>query len=96
MDIKRLRKRLVNFRLTDDELQKVEEACNSTGARSLSEFARSAILSPAEKVNLDEMVRVRLELFSQKLSEIEATLQLITRLLSHPEPLKLVAATVTQ
>lgn len=41
----RTRTRLVTFRLTDDELERLKIACDRQGARCLSDFARSTMLS---------------------------------------------------
>lgn len=38
------RNRLVNFRLTQEEMENLHSACAVRGARSLSEFARAAVL----------------------------------------------------
>ncbi len=35
---------MVNFRLSDDEYRELEQACRITGAHSISDFARSAVL----------------------------------------------------
>lgn len=39
------RTRLVNFRVSEDEFQKLKEGCARSGARSVSDFARSAVLA---------------------------------------------------
>src|SRR5438552_697483 len=44
MPVFRPRNRLVNFRLSEDEFEKVRASCSLYGARSLSDFARSAVL----------------------------------------------------
>jgi len=38
------RNRLVNFRLSEDEYERLRAACGVHGARSISDFARSAVL----------------------------------------------------
>lgn len=45
MSVSNPRNKLVNFRLSDQEFQKLGIACNVSGARSLSDFARTAVLS---------------------------------------------------
>lgn len=40
----KLRKRLVNFRVTDQEFEKIKSASDRQGARCISEFARSLML----------------------------------------------------
>jgi hypothetical protein len=39
------RTRLVNFRLTEEEYETLKSAAENRGARSISDFARAAILS---------------------------------------------------
>lgn len=49
MPVYRPRTRLVNFRLSEEEYQSLRETCARSGARSVSDYARSAVLtgSPA-------------------------------------------------
>jgi hypothetical protein len=44
MPVFRPRNRLVNFRLSEDEFEKLRAICALQGARSLSDFARAAVL----------------------------------------------------
>jgi hypothetical protein len=39
-----LRTRLVNFRVTDQEFEKIKSACDRNGDRCISEFLRSRML----------------------------------------------------
>ncbi len=39
------RTRLVNFRLSEDEYKFLKETCARSGARSVSDYARAAVLS---------------------------------------------------
>ena len=48
MSILKPRNRLVNFRLTEEEFGQLREACLAQGARSISDFARSAVLRQAD------------------------------------------------
>jgi hypothetical protein len=41
------RTRLVNFRVSEDEFQRLKETCARSGARSVSDFARAAVLTEA-------------------------------------------------
>ncbi len=45
MPVYRPRTRLVNFRLSEDEYQMLKDTCARSGARSVSDYARSAVLS---------------------------------------------------
>jgi hypothetical protein len=44
MAVTKPRSRLVNFRLTEEEFQSLRTASAESGARSISDFARSAVL----------------------------------------------------
>lgn len=44
MSVLRPRNRLVNFRLSEDEFDRLKASCALQGARSVSDFARSAVL----------------------------------------------------
>jgi hypothetical protein len=46
--VKNPRYRVVNFRLSDDEYERVYCSCQAEGVRSVSDFARSSVLSRAE------------------------------------------------
>lgn len=47
MAILQPRMRVVMFRLSDSEYELIRSACETSGARSFSDFARSAVLSQA-------------------------------------------------
>ncbi len=44
MPVLKPRNRLVNFRLSEDEYERLKASCALHGARSLSDFARAAVL----------------------------------------------------
>lgn len=44
MSVLNPRNRLVNFRLSEDEFERLRAACGQLGARSISDFARSSVL----------------------------------------------------
>lgn len=48
MSVLKPRNRLVNFRLSEEEFDGMKTACESSGARSLSDFARGAVLNAIE------------------------------------------------
>jgi hypothetical protein len=50
MSVFKPRNRLVNFRLSDEEFDKLKALCPMHGARSISDFARSSVLERLEKV----------------------------------------------
>ncbi|MBV6430648.1 MAG: hypothetical protein IANPNBLG_00764 [Bryobacteraceae bacterium] len=44
MPVFKPRNRLVNFRLSEEEFEKLRASCALTGARSISDFARAAVM----------------------------------------------------
>lgn len=48
MSVLKPRNRLINFRLTEEEFVSLRDACRNQGARSISDFARSAVMTQAE------------------------------------------------
>jgi hypothetical protein len=46
------RRRLVNFRVTEEEHRQIRQACLARGSRGVSEFARSAVLESAHILEL--------------------------------------------
>jgi len=86
-----IRNRLVNFRVTDDELRHLKAAANLQNARCLSDFARTAILAsatgfdpvprPADPAE-DELLGL-----SRRLAHLESTVtRLVNALESAPPP----------
>lgn len=49
MSVLKPRNRLVNFRLTEEEFDHLRQACGDQGARSLSDFARTAVMRQVEQ-----------------------------------------------
>ncbi|WP_155121587.1 plasmid mobilization protein [Bryobacter aggregatus] len=47
MPVYRPRTRLVNFRLSEDEYERLKDTCFRSGARSVSDYARAAVLAGA-------------------------------------------------
>lgn len=43
--MQKVRNRLVNFRVTQEEFEQLKNACDSQGARCLSDFVRNVMLS---------------------------------------------------
>lgn len=48
MPVYQPRTRLVNFRLSEEEYQVLRETCARSGARSVSDYARAAVLTGAQ------------------------------------------------
>ncbi len=49
MSVQHPRNKLVNFRLSKEEFHQMGVACSVSGARSLSDFARNAVLAAVEQ-----------------------------------------------
>ena len=78
MHLLSLRKRVLNFRLTEDEYQSLKKASQDNRARCVSDYARSLLLSPlpAEepRSTTDELFR-RLDDLETRVSALSATTQ---------------------
>jgi hypothetical protein len=85
MSVLRPRNRLVIFRLSEDEYEDLKAAYVSHGARSLSDFARSAVLRSAglDKPT-DEPLQTRLSSLGRKVTQIESRVERLLRLLEVP------------
>lgn len=87
MSVLKPRNRLVNFRLSDEEFAAMNAACEKSGARSLSDFARGAVLYAVEQA--DRGVRVTAEASTVPLdgmiAQLERRIEQILRLLDGVE-----------
>ncbi len=75
------RTRLVNFRLSEDEYQTLKDAAIRQGARSISDFARAAILTSVGNPKA-ENGQTDLSNLDRKVSEIQGTVERISGILS--------------
>ena len=72
MSVLRPRNRLVNFRLSEDEFEKLRGCCALFGARSISDFARSSVLSRLDQDPQQEsQASHRIGHLDHKVSELE-------------------------
>lgn len=78
------RTRLVNFRLSEDEYQTLKEAAIRQGARSISDFARGAILNSVTNPR-SENGQVDLTGLDRKMNEIQGTVEKISGLLTRTQ-----------
>lgn len=69
------RKHLVNFRLSDSELERLKLACADNGARSLSDYVREAVLRSIGPGTAPGEVTL-----SQRAVELETAIQHVRRL----------------
>lgn len=82
MAVLKTRNKLVNFRMTQDELDSLKMACLVKGARNVSDFARAAVLESIEaQTERGMLVETRLASLDTKLTEIGATLHYLADLL---------------
>ena len=96
MAVTKPRNRLVNFRVSEDEFQSLREACETGGARSISDFARSAVLTnQIGKPESDDVLRLRLALIEEKMGEVDAKLLLIARMLRDTSAPAMMSATAS-
>ena len=78
MAITKPRTKLVNFRLSEEEFQGLKDATAQFGARSLSDFARAAVLkSYVGETDSDGLLHIRLSDLDHKVSEIETNMRQI-------------------
>jgi len=82
MRVLRPRNRLVIFRLSEQEYQNLKTACAEEQARSVSDFARSAVLRSVEAGTQSERtMEGRVALLASRLADLEAGVKRILRLL---------------
>lgn len=83
MSVLQPRKRLVNFRLSQEEYEKLKTAYPLRGARSISDFARTVVLRSVGLTDVPEdSVHARLSSLGQKVVELETRLAGLVRLLN--------------
>ena len=78
------RTRLVNFRLSEEEYQTLKDAALSQGARSISDFARAAILTSVANP-VGQNGALDLEGLDQKVTEIQGAVNRIAGLLTRTQ-----------
>ena len=82
MPVLKRRDRVVVFRLTQDEYEELKTVCAVRGARNISDFARSELLTAIEQERQPEGgLQVRLSNVDQKLSSLESKIQRMAKLL---------------
>lgn len=78
MAVLKPRNRILIFRLTQDEYDQLQSACSIGGARSLSDFARSRLLS---SLAVDGSPASSLTSFEARLAELQSVVQRLARLI---------------
>ncbi len=85
MSVARPRNRLVVFRLSQEEYTSLKQVCTMREARSVSDFARSAVLRTISTEGAaGSFVDRRLAVLADKLSRLESGVRHVLRLLEPP------------
>jgi hypothetical protein len=71
MSVLHPRNRLVNFRLSEDEFERLKSSCAIQGARSVSDFARTAVLERMQDGVHHGSSETRVHQLDHKVSELE-------------------------
>lgn len=84
MSILHPRNRLVNFRLSDEEFDRLKTSCEAYGARSISDFARTSVLERIDQLSAAEAgpPRDRVQMLDGKVAELEVRVGQLLNLLS--------------
>lgn len=72
MPVSQPRNRVVLFRLTQEEYQRLQQACAEGSARSISDYARTRVLGPADATDLAQI--------EAKLAELSQAVEYLTGL----------------
>jgi len=80
--MRKIRTRLVNFRVTDEEFQQLKTSSERRGARCLSDFARSAMLNPPEGQSPSGSYDDRFLSFDRRLTSLELAMSRLVAALS--------------
>jgi hypothetical protein len=76
MSVSNPRTKLINFRLSEAEFLNLKAASAHFGARSLSDFARNAVIkSYSNDTDEDGLLHIRLSDLDHKVSEIETNMR---------------------
>jgi hypothetical protein len=76
----RPRNKIVLFRLTEDEFKSLRSASLANGARSLSELARTEVMSRILADGQAKRIEERIEIVDQMLVDLQAAVQKINRM----------------
>ena len=76
------RTRIVNFRVTDEEYDKLKTACEVQGSRCISDFARTALLALSQAHTApDVSTQGRLSVLDEKISSLGSGIYRLIELL---------------
>ena len=80
--MREIRTRLVNFRVTDEEFERLKAAADRQGARCLSDFARASMLSQSKSRPDSEPMEDRMDLFDRRLAVLERSMSRLVEALA--------------
>ena len=86
--MQKVRSRLINFRVTDEEFEQLKTAAAVQGSRCLSEFARLVMLGTAAGAHLmaiPESLDGKLSLFDRRLNVLESNVARLVDALGNSE-----------
>ena len=90
MSVLKPRNRLVYFRVSEDEFQQFNQMCESVGARSISDLARSAIQRMIQQDGsqqpADDPVAAKLTILETIVCDLDRKVQHLTALVGWQEP----------
>jgi len=72
--VNKIRKRLINFRVTDEEFERIKTASDRQGARCVSEFARAVMMGGKSDAASDSADSLN---FNDKLRSVERRLAML-------------------
>lgn len=75
------RDRIVVFRLSQDEYRSLKEACESRGARNLSDFTRSELLASLHAGTMDEQLARRFAMIEAQIAAMQSAIANLNRTL---------------
>ena len=76
MSVLRIKLRIVTFRVSSEEYNVLAKACIGSGARSLSEFARTAVLDRIDALSAPRLtIHSDLSTLSKALGELDVALR---------------------
>jgi hypothetical protein len=78
------RNRMVVFRLSQAEYDRLRAACVAAGGRSLSDFTRSGLLTMVETDNSDSVIERKFVEIDRKLNVLQALIQHVSESITPP------------
>jgi len=79
----KMRTRSVNFRVTDEEFERLKTACAQRGDRCISDFARQVMLEGAAR---NENSDGKLDSFDRRLTILEGSMSRLVNAFAGPGP----------